>query len=163
LSPRRLSRRLSSGALVTLAAAAAVFWIAFEQATFGLQSRGLLAIAVWWAILVLLAFGICPVARIPRAGLVAGGLLLALAAWTLASLAWTESAEKTFNEFNRVSLYVGVYWLVAISAAPRVVGRLCDGLAVGLTGIGLLALAGRLFPTAFPAGSTTPPPSTLPR
>jgi Flp pilus assembly protein TadD len=147
-----LSSPPSREVLVTLAVAAAVFWIAFDEGSFGLQSRAMLAIAVWWAVVVVLAARVCPVSPLPRATIVGGGMLSALAAWTLASVAWTDSSEKAFTEFNRVSLYVGVYWLVAIAAPRRVLGRFCDGMAIGLTGIGVLALGGRLFPSIFPEG-----------
>ena len=59
-----------------------------------------------------------------RASLLVGGLLAALALWTLASLVWSPGAEKTFAEFNRVTLYLGVFALVTLvsSRRPRALG-----------------------------------------
>ena len=42
-----------------------------------------------------------------------------LAGWTLVSALWAPSAEDAFNEFNRVSLYLGVYIVVVLAMAQR--------------------------------------------
>jgi O-antigen ligase len=152
------NRRDRWGLAFALALAAVVFWLAFDSGTYGLQSRSLLAIVVWWTILVASALGILPL-RPTRTALAVGGLLATFAAWTLTSLAWSESAEKTFAEFDRVALFLGVYLLVVFVASPGSLGRWCDGLAVGIAAVGLLALAARLFPAVFPGGDV---PEALP-
>ena len=54
-----------------------------------------------------------------------GALLAAFAAWTLASIAWSSSAEDAFAEFDRTALYLGVYVLAVARgrrAPPRRAG-----------------------------------------
>jgi O-antigen ligase len=83
---------------------------------------------------------------------VCGGLLL-LAVASACSLAWAPSAERALLEVDRVTLFAAAFALVALavprSAAPAIV----DGLALGLVGVALVALAGRLFPSLRPAQS----------
>ena len=44
-------------------------------------------------------------------------MLAAFALWTLASLIWTSDAEATFDEFNRVSLYLATFVFVTLAAS----------------------------------------------
>jgi len=104
--------------VVTLGVAAAVFWIAYDDASYGVDRRNVLAVAVWWSILLLVALGIVPIRRLRGPTLIVAGLLLALALLTLASLAWSPSAEKTLHEVNRVTLYLGVVVLVTPVGPP---------------------------------------------
>jgi O-Antigen ligase len=138
--------------LLPIAVGGAVFWIAFDRGTYALESRATLAIAAWWTILVAVALGIWPLARPPRAALVAGGFLTALAAFTAASIGWADSDERAFNEFNRVSLYVAVLLVAVFAATRRNAGRWADGIALGVTATGVLALASRLFLDVLPSG-----------
>ena len=87
-----------------------------------------------------------PLERPTRTALACGGLLAGLAALSVASIAWADSAERAFAEFNRVSLYVGVLLLAVLAGTRGNVQRWRDGMAIGIAAIGLLALASRLFP-----------------
>ena len=49
-------------------------------------------------------------------------------------------------EFNRVSLYLGVFMLAVLAGTRSNLKRWHDGFAIGITAIGLLALLSRLFP-----------------
>ena len=51
-------RRLDPGLLVTIAVAAVLVWIAFDNGSYGLPSRATLAIVVWWAVLLAVALGL---------------------------------------------------------------------------------------------------------
>jgi hypothetical protein len=79
-------------------------------------------------------------------------LLAAYALWTLVSLLWTPNAESSFDEFNRVALYLGIFVLVTLVASRLTVERWADGLAIGLAAVALVALVSRLFPGSFPEG-----------
>ena len=136
--------------ILAIVVAGVVFWLAFDGGTYMLESRSIVAIAVWWAIVIAVGLGLWPLRRPPRAAFVAGALLAAFAAWTLASVAWAPSAERAFAEFNRASLYLGVYVLAVVAATRGSVARWSDGAAIGLAAVGLLALASRLFPTYLP-------------
>ena len=122
------------------------FWLAFDEGTYSLESRGLVAIAVWWAVILLVPLGACRLRDVPKEALAAAAALGALATLTLASAAWGSSAERAFNEFNRVSLYLGVFLLVVIATRRSTLARWLDGLTVALGAVALVALVSRLFP-----------------
>ena len=142
-------RGVDSGVALAVVVAAALFWIAFDDASYELAGRTTLAIAVWWALALGLLLGLLSPRRLPGTTVVVALLLLALALWTLVSLAWAPSPEDAFNEFNRVSLYLGVYLLVALAAGRAHLGRWADALAVGIALVGAVALVSRLFPEVF--------------
>ena len=145
---KTLSARLRP--LAPLVVGAIVFGVAFAGGTYGLTSRNSLAIAVWWCVALAVGLSIWPLARVPRAALVTGGLLAGLAVFTGLSMLWAESNEKAFIEFNRVVLYLGVF-LVAVLAGTRAnARRWLDGIALGIVTVALLALGSRLFPDVFP-------------
>ncbi|HET9286512.1 MAG TPA: O-antigen ligase family protein [Gaiella sp.] len=144
--------RLGPGTLVTGLVAAAVLWVAYDNGSYGLASRSALAIVVWWGLIVGLVFGLMPRDPIPRVSLVVGALVAALALWTLASLFWTADAEATFDEFNRVTLYLGTFTLVALGSRRSTLGRWADGLAVAIAAVAAIAITSRLFPGSFPEG-----------
>jgi len=135
---------------VAVLVAAALFWIAYDNGGYGVASRSTLAIVLWWAVIVTIAFGLLPRTPVPRAAMLVGGLIAALACWTFASLLWTPDAEGTFEEFNRASLYLGTFVVVALLVRRSNVGRFADGLALAVTGIATVALVSRLFPGSFP-------------
>jgi hypothetical protein len=131
------------------ALAAGVFWLAWDEGTYSLTSRNSVAIVLLWAIVLASAARFWPAARVPTAALVSGALLGAFALWTGLSALWAASAEKAFNEFDRVFLFLGVFAL-AVVAARRGSARLwLAGLALGLTAVGVIALISRLFPHSF--------------
>jgi hypothetical protein len=121
-----------------------------------LIERGALAIAIWWSVGLVLAFGLFSTRSVPRPAMLAGGLLALLTLLTLLSIAWSESAELAFNEFNRASLYLGAFALVVLLARPGDGSRWADGLAAGIALAGLLALASRLFGDAIGSVQTEP-------
>jgi O-Antigen ligase len=138
-----------AGILITLAVAAAVFWAAFDNGTYGVVARTGLAVVLWWTIGLLVAAGFLP-ARLTRAALVTGVLLAAFAAWTGASIAWADSAEKALIELDRVLLYLGVFALAALAGTRATAARWADGIGLATVGIAAAALASRFFPGPFP-------------
>ena len=76
-------------------------------------------------------------------------MLFALGLLTLASLAWSPSAEKTLHEVNRVSLFLGVFVLVALLVPRGRAGAWADGLTLAIAAIGVVALVSRCFPDLF--------------
>jgi hypothetical protein len=135
-----------AGLAVTAAVAAVTFLLAYDGGSFGLTSRGTLSIGVWWVLVLAVVAGLWPLARLDRTTLLAGGLLVAFAALTLASVLWADDAEGAFEEFNRAALYVGIFAFAALSARRRLVARWSDGFALGIVGIAGLALFSRCFP-----------------
>jgi hypothetical protein len=142
-------RRLDSGIVVAGVVAVGLFWVAYENGSYELASRAPLAIVVWWAVILGVTLSLFGTARLSRATYVVGGALVGLACWTLASALWAPSAEDAFAEFDRVSLYLGVYLLAVLSASRRVIGRWADGLAIGIAAVAVVSLVSRLFPDSF--------------
>jgi O-antigen ligase len=136
---------VQENALIVLLGAG-VFALALDGGGYGVTTRNSLAIGIWWALALAIALVIWPLARLPRAAVVAGGLLAGFTAWTALSIAWSDSAEKAFAEFDRVSLYLGVFLLVVVAAARGGARRWSDGLAIGIVATALLALTSRLLP-----------------
>jgi O-antigen ligase/polysaccharide polymerase Wzy-like membrane protein len=131
--------------LLTAAIALAVVGLAYDGGTYALTSRNPVAIGIWWTLIMTVGFGLLPLARPPRPALWTGGLLAAFALWTGLSLIWAESQEKAFAEFNRVLLYLGVFIVVVAVGTTANARRWRDGMALGLVGVAVLALASRLF------------------
>src|SRR3954463_10323658 len=97
--------------LVGLATAGLTFWLAFENGSYDLPMRYALGVGVWWAVVVAV------VARLAHSNHSAALVTCALATfalWTLASTTWASDAEAAFSEFNRVSLYTGVFVLCSL-------------------------------------------------
>ena len=133
--------------------AAITFWLAFDGGSYGLDSRAVAAIVLWWAAGLTVVLGLWPLARPPRTALVAGALLAAFGAWTGLSILWAESAERAVTELNRVSLFLAVFVVTVLASTRMTLTRWCDGLAIATAGIGVVALGRRLLtPDALPGG-----------
>jgi hypothetical protein len=141
-----------AGLALTAIVAGAVFWLAYDGGSYGLESRATAAIALWWTAVIAVVLGLWPLARPPAAAFVAGGFLGAFCAWTGLSAFWASSAERAFTEFNRVSLFLAVFVVAVLASSRGNLTRWCDGLALATAGIGVLALASRLFPDTLPRG-----------
>ena len=135
---------------VSIALAVIVFWLALKGGTYAITVRNPVAMAAWLAVALGAATAILPRARVPRIAFVAGALLAAFAALNVLSMLWADSNENAFTEFNRASLYVAVFALVVLASARGSAWQWTDGLALGITAVGLFALSSRLFPEWFP-------------
>jgi hypothetical protein len=162
--PRPRSRVEPAGWWASGALALAVFWIGYENGSSSLSARSVLAIGIWWVVLLGVGLGFLPRARIDRGMLVVGTLLAAFVVDTFASVFWASNAAGAFDEFNRAALYLGLFVLVAISIRRSELGHWADGLAVGLVAIAVVALVSRLFPDLFsPRGLPEYLPNTATR
>ncbi len=137
----------------TVVVAGIVFWLGYNSGTYSLTSRSAVAIVVWWAIVLAAALLSGSFRRIGRAATVTGISLAGLALWSLASTQWAPNAAAAFAEFDRVALVVGVFLVTVLWCTRRQLTRWCDGIALGVTGIVLLALASRFFPSVVAHGS----------
>jgi hypothetical protein len=148
--PLRHSRRLlAPDAWLTALIGFVVFAVAYDNGGYGLSSRSIVGIGIWWAIILGVGLGLLSLGRPPRQALVTGGLLAGFTGWTLASTSWAPSAENAFNEFNRASLYLAIFTLVVAAGTRGNVGRWADGLALGIVATAFVSLASRLFPHLF--------------
>ena len=140
---------LTGGALSVVPAllvAAAVFLLALDSGTYQVTTRSGLAIAAWWAIAIGVALRLWPRRKMPGEAWAAGGALLLLAAFAGASMTWASSAERAFVELDRILIYAGIFALVVLMTRRGDAARWSDGLALGITAVGLLALTSQLFP-----------------
>ncbi|MDA0185484.1 O-antigen ligase family protein [Solirubrobacter phytolaccae] len=138
-------------ALAFASCAAVLVLYALRGGSFDVVPRAELGIAAWWIAGLGWAVGVLPRAHIRRVGWLPFAGLLALAAWTALSLRWTESDERTAAELARVFHHAG-FLVLALSLLCRdtwraaVAGVMCGALIVCA-----LAVASRLWPSAFPA------------
>lgn len=137
---------MTRNGLVILLAATPVVLLAFDGGGYDLVSRSTVAIGVWFLVAAAVASGLVPFGRPPVAAAATATLLAGFAAWTGASIAWAENEAKALAEFNRVTLYLGLFVLALLIAALGRTERVSDGLALGISGVGVAALASRLFP-----------------
>ncbi|MHB8059228.1 MAG: hypothetical protein ACYDHO_00115, partial [Gaiellaceae bacterium] len=140
--------------LLTSAVAVLFFALAYDNGSYDLTSRCTLAIALWWAISMVVMFRIAELRRLsrPAKAIVAG--LAAFCLWTLISIAWAPSAENAFNEFNRASLYLAVFLLVSLLVRQSRIDSWVDGLALAITAVALVGLTSRFVPGLFPIQSS---------
>jgi hypothetical protein len=150
----RIRARMLSSLATRLAVAVVVFLVAYERGTFALTSRQGLAIGVLWA-LALSALAAPWTFRALR-GIVAvpAIALLALAVFSLLSALWASSMEAALSEFNRCVLYAAVYVLAVAAIRLRHIHAWCDGIAWGVTALGLVSLGTRLAPGVVNGGSS---------
>lgn len=130
---------------ITLLVGAATFLLGINDGSYQLTDRSAIGIVAWWALAIGIAVRFWPAARVPRATIVAGAALAGLALLTLLSTGWADSDEKAFLEFTRVLMYLGVFGLVAVAVRARHATAVSDGLALGIVGVVLLALASRFW------------------
>ncbi len=138
---------------LTLVVAFTIFILALNGGAYGLTGRNSLAIGIWWTLILTVSLSILPLERPGRSALLIGGFIAGLAALTVSSIAWADSAEKAFTEFNRVTMYLGVFALAVLAGSRANVRRWSDGIAIAITSIALLALASRFFPHLIGDGS----------
>jgi tetratricopeptide (TPR) repeat protein len=134
--------------LVSLLVGGITFWLAYDNGSYAEPTRHAITIAVWWGVIVALAFGLAARRQAVGARVAVGGGLAMFAVWTLASTAWATDAARAFSEFDRVSLYVGVFTFCSLVFRRRDLGAWCDGIGFGIVAVAVFALVSRLFPDA---------------
>lgn len=140
--PRRLAFGLS---------AAAIALLALRGGSYDIVARQEAGIAIWWVLALGFALGVLPRSRpqpIVELPLLA---LLALGAWTFASLSWTESDERTLAEGCRIVGYLGLLVLAICALDRRTWRAAAAGLAAGALLVAVLATSSRLVPGLFPS------------
>lgn len=137
--------------IATALLAAALLFTALHRGSYSLIDRQQLAVLIWTVVGAGAAAGLLPRAR-PSAWLWLPFVALAgVAAWAAIGLYWTESAERTYNELARIVGYMGVLALVWLGVTSRDWRRMATALPAAAVTVCALAVASRLWPSAFPA------------
>jgi O-antigen ligase len=139
-------RRIGDEHAVVATVAAVTFALAYDQGAYSLSSRAIVAIATWWAVVFGIAVGAFSPARLRAPVRLVGLLLAAFSAWTLASALWAADNERPLVEFDRVSLYLGLFILAALVASRTHIGASAAGAAIGITAVAIAALVSQSFP-----------------
>jgi O-antigen ligase len=113
------------------------------------------AIAAWWVLLLGVAVGALPRTKLGPLAWTAIGLFALFLGWTLLSLAWTESSERTLVEVARVGGYLAIFALAVFSRGPRGARLLVGAVASAIVVVAVIALLSRLHPSWFPEGRQT--------
>src|SRR5215210_5900130 len=121
-----MTRRLLEHAPTALVAVV-VLGLSLADGGYSLTARGILGIAVWWAIILGLGLGLLPFARPTRDAYVAGGLLATLALLAGLSIVWSASPDRSFLEFERVTIYLGLFILAVLAGTQRNLPGWVDG------------------------------------
>ena len=140
--PRRAS--LVSGVALTLLVGGVFFVLAYDNGSYSTTTWAAVAVLVWWT-LGLVALGVLPGRRPPRAALVIGTLLSLLGLWALVSTQWAANADVAYLQAAEVALYAGAFFLVASTITQKTAPHFLDGIALAIAAISLVALGGRLF------------------
>jgi hypothetical protein len=137
-------------AALAVSVAAAIFALLYANGGFAPTTRAYAGIAAWWLLGIGAAFGIASAwSSIDRFALAAVGLLAAFDIWILVSIGWASDAERALAQFNQVALYVAVL-AIGVVLGRLVPGRvLVAGVALALSGVAVVALVSRCFPSTF--------------
>jgi O-antigen ligase/polysaccharide polymerase Wzy-like membrane protein len=128
---------------------------ALAEGGYGSEFRAVFSIAVWALVIVGLAFGLWPRAATPGPALAAGLALGGFTALTGLSMLWASDDGRVLAEFVRSAGYLGLFACIVLGTRRGSARTWLGGLAIGVTGVCLLALASRLVPGPFPAQDLT--------
>ena len=132
-------------------AAAIPTYYALRGGSYDIVVRQEEAVVLWLVLGLGFLFGLLPRARFPRWAVVPLVVLGLYAVWTLISLSWTSSDERTLAEFARVAHLGGVVVLVWALVDRSNWRAAAGGLAFAAVLVASLAVASRLLPDSFPS------------
>jgi hypothetical protein len=132
-----------------------VAYLGLEGGGFDPLIHDQVGIIIWWAVLATVLAGALPRRGIGRPALAALILLAGFALWTVLSLIWTESAERTFTDVARVTTYLGIFLLVLMTRDGRETQRLLGAVAAGIVLVVAIALLSRMHPSWFHGAEVT--------
>jgi hypothetical protein len=135
---------------VAIAVAGVIFALSYAGGGYDISTRAYAGIAAWWVLGVGAAVGLGAVrTRLDRFALWALALFAAFAVWTLISVAWAPDAERAFDKFDQVSLYVAILAIAIVLGRTVSAYVVVTGATLGLSGVAAVALVSRLFPSVF--------------
>jgi tetratricopeptide (TPR) repeat protein len=118
---------------------------------YGDVGRHLTALIVWLAVLILVGLLRWPRRQPGRDAVWLGGAVALFAGLAALSMLWTESIERSYLEFTRGTLYLGLFVLAIVVVGQRGNTRaIVDGLSLGAAFTLAMAALSRLEPGLFP-------------
>ena len=158
-APAPADRALGAGGLVLTglvgASLLAAVFAGDGSGVDGVLPVGGAAVVLLAGALVAVAFGWLPAPRLGRSGGLLVAALVALVAWTGATVAWSIVADRSWDTFNKTAVYLAFLGLGVVlgGVAGRVAARVGAWLLVAVTGAALIwALAGKVIPSLDPDG-----------
>ena len=133
-----------------IVACGAIVFLGLDGGGYDILVRQGFALVVWTLIAIGFTLGVLPRGRPAAVLLVPALAAAALLAWTVLSLTWTESGERTTAEIARLLGYLGLMTLALASLKRRSFRAAAGGISLGVIVITGLAVASRLDPGAFP-------------
>lgn len=145
---------LGSGLLATLTLLGPVLIavpLALDDGGYGLIGRSRVGFLIWWLVILCVALGIGISAhRLGKIGWIAAAALGGLTLWTLVSVLWSSSPERSLIEASRAATVLGAFSLVTLLCRAGQARHIAAGLGLACSAIVLLALGTRLFPGLAP-------------
>ncbi|MFN8133579.1 MAG: hypothetical protein U0R70_18710 [Solirubrobacteraceae bacterium] len=145
------------GAAANIAAfalgALSIALLATQDGGYGPIGRGDIGVLAWFAVLAGAATGALPRRALPRRTLLAAGLLVGYGAWAAVGIPGSESAGRAVAEVGRIATLAGIFVLAAALRTERGARPALAGMAAGIGGVAIVALAYRVHPAWFPASS----------
>ena len=137
--------------LIALSVAVGLVALSLADGGYGAEIRSALTVLIWAAVIAGLLSGRFPRAEVPSAALIAGCSLAAVALLSGISISWASDDGRAFTEAIRVAGYLGLFTAVVCASGREGARPWLVGLALGIIGVGLLAVGSRLIP-ALPGG-----------
>jgi O-antigen ligase len=126
---------------------ALVAYLALDGGGYDPVLRGQVGIAAWWLVLLGVAVGVFPGARLRPAAWAGLAAVTALAAWTLVSSGWSESQERTVADLGKVAAYGGFFTLALCVVGRPAARHAVDGVAAAIGLVAVVAVLSRLEPS----------------
>ena len=141
-----------------------VFTLAVEAGGYEVILRSQIGIIAWWVVLLGLLAGLLPSAGVTRPGwlaIAAFGGLVAITA--VATLTWTESAERSVIELSRTLTIFGAFLLLLLIQGREGLRRCLAAVGVATALVATIALVDRFDPGLLPFGASQLLPEDYPR
>jgi hypothetical protein len=125
--------------------------LSLGQGGYSAGMRAAIAFAAWATVAGGLALGTFPRSRIPASAVITGGMLGGLALLSGLSVAWASDNGAAIEATVLVAAYLGIFALIVCVAREGDARTWLIGLALGIVGVGLLAILSRLV-SSLPGG-----------
>jgi len=152
--PRRLLEATNPRAVSAWAlSASVVVYLGLAGGGYSLPVHSRVAIVVWWIVVVSAAWGLLPVSRPSRRGLIGLGLFVGFTAWTALGITWSISSGRSWQDLSLITCYLGILILGMAIHRERdeAVRHTVAAVATAIVAVAALAVIARLWPHLIPS------------